>query len=63
MNPPVAAGVDGKASDALLKMGKFFTDGKNPTTAGWPSEKAAGPAMSFIEIGGVTTRWCGPRTA
>ena len=25
MNPPVAAGVDGKASDALLKLGKFFT--------------------------------------
>ena len=25
MNPPVPAGVDGKASDALLKLGKFFT--------------------------------------
>jgi nitrate reductase / nitrite oxidoreductase, alpha subunit len=25
MNPPVAAGVDGKASDALLKLGRFFT--------------------------------------
>jgi hypothetical protein len=25
MNPPVPAGVDGRASDALLKLGKFFT--------------------------------------
>ena len=25
MNPPVPAGVDGKASDALLKLGRFFT--------------------------------------
>ena len=25
MNPPVPPGVDGKASDALLKLGKFFT--------------------------------------
>ena len=25
MNPPVAAGVDGPASDALLKLGRFFT--------------------------------------
>jgi nitrate reductase / nitrite oxidoreductase, alpha subunit len=25
MNPPAAAGVDGPASDALLKLGKFFT--------------------------------------
>ena len=25
MNPPVPAGVDGTASDALLKLGKFFT--------------------------------------
>ena len=25
MNPPVTAGVDGKASDALLKLGRFFT--------------------------------------
>jgi hypothetical protein len=25
MNPPGAAGVDGKASDALLKLGRFFT--------------------------------------
>src|SRR5688500_4937120 len=25
MNPPIPAGVDGKASDALLKLGKFFT--------------------------------------
>ena len=25
MNPPLPAGVDGKASDALLKLGRFFT--------------------------------------
>jgi nitrate reductase / nitrite oxidoreductase, alpha subunit len=25
MNPPVPAGVDGKASDALLELGRFFT--------------------------------------
>ena len=25
MNPPVPAGVDGRASDALLKLGRFFT--------------------------------------
>jgi nitrate reductase / nitrite oxidoreductase, alpha subunit len=25
MNPPVPPGVDGKASDALLKLGRFFT--------------------------------------
>jgi nitrate reductase / nitrite oxidoreductase, alpha subunit len=25
MNPPVPAGMDGKASDALLKLGQFFT--------------------------------------
>jgi nitrate reductase alpha subunit len=25
MNPPVTPGVDGRASDALLKLGRFFT--------------------------------------
>jgi nitrate reductase alpha subunit len=25
MNPPVPAGVDGRASEALLKLGRFFT--------------------------------------
>jgi hypothetical protein len=63
MNPPVPAGVDGKASDALLKLDRFSLDGKNPTTVGSLSARGFGRAMSSIGIGGVTTRWCGLRMA
>ena len=51
MNPPVPAGVDGKASDALLKLGRFFTrweesdDGRVEVAAGDELESRAERAV------------------
>jgi hypothetical protein len=63
MNPPVAAGVDGKASDALLKLGKFFTRWEETDDGRVAFRKVAVQAMSSIAIAGVTTRSYGPPTA
>jgi hypothetical protein len=62
MNPPVPAGVDGKASDALLKLGKFFTRWEESDDGRVAFRKAVALVMSSTAIAGATTRWCGQPT-
>ena len=58
MNPPVPAGVDGRASEALLKLGRFFTRWEESEDGRVVFVRAVELAMCSIGIGGVTTRWC-----
>ena len=56
MRTRMPAGVDGKASDALLKLGQFFTRWEESDDGRVLSARGFGRAMSSTGIGGGTTR-------
>jgi hypothetical protein len=62
MNPPVPAGVDGKASDALLTLGRFFTRWEESDDGRVAFRKGGRRADVFYRDRWSHDKVCGPPT-